>query len=127
MESNLSTEVAKSISRECDIGGDGIFTNREIVSCFTLASNVEYVILKLLKDNHAILDVYGTCGTLYTVQYASSNVFFDPLSDMSDQRSWAVRAKVVIALLNMVWALEITPFGSLHLCTIDRANIGIVS
>jgi len=127
IKSNLSTKIAREIAQECDIGGDEIFSRREVIFCWALASNVEYVMLKLLKENPATLDVYGTCGSLYSVQYVSNNVFFIPLSSLSEQRSWALRARVAIALLNMVKALEVTPFGPLYLCKMDRQNIGVVS
>lgn len=74
-----------------------------------------------------MMDLYGTCGTMYAVQYVSANPFYVPLSFISDDKSWQLRSKVVLSVLEMVEALEYTPFGSLYLCDIDRGNIGVVS
>ena len=127
VKSMLPTKAATEIAKECDIDGDGVFNYQEAIICWKLGSTVEYVILLLLRGNSATMDIYGTCGTMYGVQYVSAEPFYVPLSSMSDKKSWQLRSKVVIAVLKMVEALEVTPFGSLYLCDIDRGNIGVVS
>jgi hypothetical protein len=119
--------VVRNLAKECDVGNDGVFTHRELVTCWELVSTEEYILYSLLEENSAALDVYGTCGNMYAVEYAASQPFLGFQLSLLDERSWAFRAKLAIALLDMIEALEDTVFGTLYLCDVQEANFGVVS
>lgn len=122
-----TSQVARNIASECDVGYDGILSHWELITCWQLVSTEEYILYSLLHDNSAMLDVYGTCGNMYTVEYAASEPFLGFQSSMSDDRSWDLRARLAVALLGMIEALEDTVFGTLHLCDVQESNFGVVS
>ena len=109
------------------MGGDGILTYWEATTCWQLVTTDEYIFYSLLHNNSAILDVYGTCGNIYAVQYAAAEPFLGFQTSLSDGRSWEFRTKLALALLNMVKALEDTPYGTLYLCDVQEPNFGVVS
>ncbi len=115
-------QVATEIAKECDINQDTMFTYEEAEVCWQLATNPEYLLLKILRGHEAMLKLYGSCGNLYGVQYTSSVPFL-----ASSSLSWKIRSEIVLSMLNMVEALEHTAFGSLFLCDMARSNIGLVS
>ena len=127
IKSDLSLLAATYIARECDIGNDGFIGYDEAIICWQLGTTHEFVLLTLLQGNGALVDLYGTCGNLYAVQYAIADPFFVQLSSLPAAKTWQLRSKVVVAMLNMVEALETTPLGTLYVCNFDRTNIGLVS
>lgn len=120
-------QVAKNIANECDVGSDGVLHHRELLTCWQLASTEEYVLYSILHDNSATLDVYGACGNMYAVEYAAPQPFLGYQTSFSDDRSWAFRTRLAVALLDMVEALEDTVFGTLYLCDVQESNFGVVS
>ena len=119
--------VARNIASECDVGGDGVFSHQELITCWQLVSTEEYILYSVLESNSAILDVYGTCGNMYAVEYAESQPFLGFQISLTDDRSWDFRARLAVALLDMIEALEDTVFGTLHLCDVQESNFGVVS
>jgi len=115
------------IVSECDLKQDGILLYQEIVTCWQLIMTDEYVLYSLLHDNSATLDVYGTCGTMYAVEFADSEPFLGLKTSLSDHRSWERRADMAVALLELVEALESTAYGTLYLCDVQESNFGLVS
>ena len=126
-ELNLSLQLAQRIAKECDVGDDGVLSYRESDTCWQLVTNEEYIIYSLLHGNSAMLDVYGVCGSMYAVQHTASEPFLGMLPKILDSRPWEFRLKIALALLNMVEALEVTPYGTLYLCDVQESNFGTVS
>ena len=123
---DLSSQVTTILSRECDIGNDEYFTHHEAVICWQLGLNDEYIIYSLLQGNRAMVDVYGVCGNMYALQYVPSEPFLGYFPSLLDGRSWHFRGRLAIAMLNLVEALNDTPYGTLHLCDFQEPNFGVV-
>ena len=105
---------------------DGHLTHTEALICWQLLETNEYMLYSLLAGHTAIPDVYGVCGSMYAVQYASSEPFLNSFSLKSDGRSWQFKVKLALALLEMVRAIEDTPYGTLYLCDVQPSNFGVV-
>ena len=60
---------------ECDVLGDGQLSYTEAVVCWQLLETDEFVLLSVLKGVSAVPDLYGTCGNMYAMQYATSDPF----------------------------------------------------
>ena len=102
------------------MGGDGILLLPEATACWELTETDEYMLNMLLKGSSATLDVYGTCGNMYAIQYANAKPF------KTRKRSWNLRARLAIAILELIESIEHTPYGTLYLCDVHEANFGIV-
>ena len=111
---------------ECDVLGDGQLSYTEAVVCWQLLETDEFVLLSVLRGVSAIPDLYGTCGNMYAMQYATSDPFLEREVPLMDRRSWQFRARLAIALIEMVHSLEATPYGTLHLCDVKGSNFGVV-
>ena len=126
MNTSRISQVAITLAAECDIGSDGLLSFQEAVTCWQLATSDEYILYSLLHNNSAMLAVYGACGNMYAVQHAAAQPFLGYSTSLSDNRSWMFRAQLVVALLNMIEALEKTSYGTLHLCDVQESNFGLV-
>lgn len=115
-------EVLHEIFIECDVGGDGILRLTESLVCWELVETGEFMLNLLLRDSSATLDVYGTCGNMYALQYADSKPYAGDISD----RPWRLRALLAVAILEMVQSTEQTPYGTLYLCDVLEDNFGLV-
>ena len=113
-------EILNEIFIECDVGGDGILQLTESLVCWELVETGEFMLNLLLRDSSATLDVYGTCGNMYALQYA------DSMPHISDSRPWSLRARLAVAILELVQSIEQTPYGTLYLCDVLEDNIGLV-
>lgn len=91
--------------------------------CWELVETEEFMLHLLLRESSATLDVYGTCGNLYALQYADSTPY---AGDISDSRPWSLRARLAVAILELVQSIEHTPYGTLYLCDVLEDNIGLV-
>ena len=111
---------------ECDVLGDGQLSYTEAVVCWQLLETDEFVLLSVLRGVSAIPDLYGTCGNMYAMQYATSDPFLANVPTAVDNRSWQFRAHLAIALIEMVQSLEATPYGTLYLCDVQEPNFGVV-
>ncbi len=124
---DLSSKVTAAIGQECDVGGDGHFSYRELVLCWQMAINDEYVIYSLLRSNHALVDLYGVCGNMYALQYVPSSPLLGYSLSFLDGRSWSFRCRLALSMLDLVEVLEDTAYGTLHLCDFQEPNFGVVS
>ena len=125
VSSNLSLLVAKHILSECDKGADGIFTKLESGYCWHMVDRDEILFMFLLYGSSAIANLYGTCGNMMAVEFASP----DPLVRLpvaKEYRSWKLRVRMVIALIEMIEELEDTKYGTLLLCDFQRSNFGFI-
>ena len=125
--SDRTLQVADDIIGECDVGGDKVFSYWETITCWQLASTDEYILYALLNGNDATLQLYGACGNMYAVEYATAQPFFEHQTSLTDNRPWEFRAQLGLAMLDMIEALENTPYGTLYLCDVQESNFGIVS
>ena len=114
------------IITECDVGGDGILLLPEATACWELRETDEYMLNMMLKDSSATLDVHGTCGNMYGIQYADAEPFMGYKTSLSEARSWNLRAQLAIAILELIESIEHTPYGTLYQCDVHEANFGIV-
>ena len=67
--------VLENIFSECDVLEDGLLTYSEALVCWQLVETEEYVLYSLLKGRSAIPDLYGACGNMYAVQYATAEPY----------------------------------------------------
>ena len=95
--------------------------------CWSLLETDEFILLSILNGISAMPDIYGTCGNMYAMQYATSQPFLPWHLSIVDNRTWHFRAQLAIALIEMVYSIEITPYGTLYLCDVQESNFGIVS
>ena len=125
ISNNFSLPVIRRILSECDKGSDGVFSPEETMYCRHLAERSEILIMMALAGNSGIPHLYGTCGNLVAVEYVSS-LPLETIPKFKEFRSWKLRSKIAIALIEMVEALEDTKYGTLLLCDFQRSNFGIV-
>ena len=118
--------MIEHIFSECDIGRDGVLNYDEALPCWQLVETDEYTLFSMLQGKSGIPDIYGTCGNMYAVQYANAEPYLGFQTTMSETRPWNLRAKLAIALLDMIESLEHTPYGTLYLCDVQEANFGVV-
>ena len=111
---------------ECDILEDGKLSYTEAMICWSLLETDEFILLSILNGISAIPDIYGTCGNMYAMQYATSQPFLPWHLSIVDDRSWYFRAQLAIALIEMIYSIEITSYGTLYLCDVKEANFGLV-
>ena len=121
---NLSSQIADRIISECDYGHDNILTYREASYCWHIIDRDEFMISFQLEKLHVVPHLYGTCGTLFGVEYVPSIPFNLPF--FKDSRSWDFRAKLAISLIELVEILETTDYGTLYLCDLQEGNLGVV-
>ena len=104
----------------------------EATACWELKETDEYMLNMMLKDSSATLDVYGTCGNMYGIQYADAEPFMGSKTGLfnlwyaSEIRSWNLRVRLAIAILELIESIEHTPYGTLYQCDVHEANFGIV-
>lgn len=122
-----TAEVLNDIFSECDVGGDGILQLTESLVCWDLINTGEYMLNLLLRDSSATLDVYGTCGNMYALQYADPEAYMGYKTSLSETRPWSLRAQLAVAILELIESIEQTPYGTLYLCDAQEANFGLVN
>ena len=116
----------KNIFSECDVLDDGLLTYSEALVCWQLVETEEYVLYSLLEGRSAIPDLYGVCGNMYAVQYATADPYLGNLPVSFDGRSWEFRVQLTLALVEMAHSIEDTPYGTLYLCDVQEPNFGVV-
>ena len=126
MDAKRTIEVLEELFSECDIGSDGVLHYDESIPCWQLVETDEYILYRLLHAKSAMLDVYGVCGNMYAVQYAAAEPFLGFQTVWSDGRDWRLRARLAVALLEMIEELEETPYGTLYMCDVQEPNFGVV-
>ena len=118
--------AVERVFAECDVLGDGQLSYTEALVCWSLLETDEFVLLSVLSGVSAIPDVYGACGNMYAMQYATSQPLLAYVPTVADSRTWHFRARLAIALIKMVYSIESTPYGTLYLCDVQEANFGFV-
>ena len=119
--------MIEEVFSECDVGNDGVLGYDESIPCWQLIETDEYLLYKLLHEKSAMLNVYGVCGNMYAVEYAAAEPFLGFLSSWSDGRDWSLRARLALALLEMIAEFEDTPYGTFYLCDVQEPNFGVVN
>ena len=119
-------ETVERVFSECDVLGDGRLSYSEALVCWSLLETDEFVLLSLLRGASAVPDIYGVCGNMYATQFASSQTLLDRELAVLDGRTWSLRARLAISLIEMVASLETTPYGTLYLCDVKGPNFGMV-
>lgn len=127
MDAQRTIEVLEEVFDECDLGNDGILHYDESIPCWQLIETDEYMLYKLLREKASMLNVYGVCGNMYAVQYAAAEPFLGFQTSFSDGRDWNFRARLAVALLDMIEELEETPYGTFYLCDVQEPNFGVVN
>ena len=125
VDNDISIPVARRVLSECDKGSDGVFSSEEVMNCWHLVDNEEILIMMSLIGNSGIANLYGTCGNLVAVQYASS-LPQQLLLSSEEFKLWELKSKIAVALIEMAESLENTKYGTLMLCDFHRSNFGIV-
>ena len=46
--------------------------------------------------------------------------------DILDSRPWSLKARLAVAILELVQSIEQTPYGTLYLCDVLEDNVGLV-
>ena len=119
--------AVERVFSECDVLDDGQLSYHEALVCWQLVETDEFILLSVLSGVSAIPDLYGSCGTMYAMQYATSDPFLSRyLPTVADDRSWEFRARLAISLIEMVRSIEVTPYGTLYLCDVQESNFGVV-
>ena len=120
----VDQKVLDYIYKEC-AGEDGVLTYHEMGYCFTLLESDEFLLSVLLQDTHSIPDLYGTCGSVFGVEHISTELLETLSRLIRDERSWITKAKLGLALLDMIERLDKTPYGTLYLCDVQFPNFGV--
>ena len=120
----VDKKVFDYLYNEC-AGGDGILTYHEMWYCFTLLESDEFLLSVLLQDTHSIPNLYGTCGSVFGVEHVPGELLETLSRLLRDERSWTTKAKLGLALLDMIERLDKTPYGTLYLCDVQFANFGV--
>lgn len=125
-ENGDATKVIQNILLECDLHKDGVLGYEEASGCWQLVKTEEYVFYSMLRGRSGIPELYGTCGSLFAVQHATPEPFQGFKRVMYDTRSWSFRARLALALLDMIESIEDTPYGPLYLCDVKEPNFGVI-
>ena len=126
---NSTRKLLEQVILQCDLHGDGILEKEEIEKCWRIIETEEYVIATLLEGHPSLFHLLGICGELYAEDFATpldSLQYLGSEALMIQKRSWKFRAKLALAILDMLDELEKTPYGPLHYCDVKESNIGIV-
>ena len=113
-----------NILSECTTRRDKALDSNEIQQCSRLVQQ-EYILYYILRGNAGIPELFGACGELFAVENAPPEEL--QLRSMPlDIRQWWQKVELAIAVLDMIVALEKTPYGTLYLCDMKWRNLGVV-
>ncbi len=121
-------ELLNNILGECDVHNDGVLKDSEAHTCWRAVTTEEYVLYTLFKGEDYMLRTRGVCGDVFAVDFVSSIASHDVLgykSYLTDQKPWKYRAKLGIALLDMIAFFDNTSYGTLHTCDVKETNYGV--
>ena len=122
---DVTLQALEEIFSECDLLSDGVLRTRdEVLACWSLVNAFEYVLYLLLKQTGAMPELYGVCGKIFAVEFAPVEFPLGVESMLSEESTWQYRARLAVAFLDMIEALESTPYGPLHLCDVKEENFG---
>ena len=114
-------DALNNILSECTTHRDKALDSNEIQQCSRLVQQ-EYILYYILRGNAGIPELFGACGELFAVENAPSE---ELCSMPQDRRQWWQKVELAIAVLDMIVALEKTPYGTLYLCDMKK-NLGVV-
>ena len=101
----------------------------EALNCWQLVASEEYIVTSLMQGKPHIPELKGVCGDIFAVEYVApldSDQFLGIKSVLAYQRSWNFRARLALALLDMIEFAEETPYGTLHCCDVQESNLGVI-
>ena len=124
-----NTSVSKSVFdylyTQC-AGTDGILSYHEMWYCYALLESDEFLLSILLKGSYCVPKLYGICGHVFGVEYLPVEMLEALPRLVVDERSWVTKAKLGLAILDMVKRLDNTPYGTFYLCDIQFTNFGVL-
>ncbi|KAL5022648.1 hypothetical protein ScPMuIL_001803 [Solemya velum] len=96
-----------------------------ILSIWGLLQQDEYMFMKLHQDVSFVPLLYGSCGSLFLMEYTPPGNILDPRIMQIDSSTWEQRVRIALSLLDVVWALDTEAKYPLHLCDVKEENFGI--
>lgn len=122
---SVSRYVYDYIYTEC-AGSDGVLTYHEMWYCYTLLESDEFLLSVLLRKSRCVPQLYGICGNIFGVEYLPVDMLESLPRLVVDERSWVTKAKLGLAMLDMVNNLDKIPYGTFYLCDIQFTNFGVL-
>lgn len=122
---SVSKDILDYLFNEC-AGTDGILTYHEMWYCYALLESDEFLLSVLLRNSYCVPRLYGICGHVFGVEYLPVEMLEALPRVMVDERSWVTKAKLGLAMLDMVKRLDETPYGTFYLCDIQFTNFGVL-
>ena len=121
---NVSDSVLEELARECDGNKDKMVSLVEAASCLRIIASEEYLYYVMLRGVAGMPEAYGTCGNSFAVEsFLSADMENHVIR--TDPRSWAKRAKIAIALIELIESFEKTSYGTVFLCDVKEGNFGV--
>ena len=100
---------------------------QDALYCWNLVDSHDYIILFLLRGNPAIPKLFGFFRHLFVHELFHLNHALLSSSFKKETRSWQLKARLAVALIKMVEALEHTQYSRLlYMCDVKGQNFGIV-
>lgn len=86
----------------------------------------EFVFLAVFRNLTHIPRLFGSCQSIYAVEYAT------PLSEMfptfsASRIDYNLRLKIAIGLLDLLVEFRVTKFGELKICNVKKSDFGITN
>lgn len=104
-------------------------TDSEIVSLWALLQQEEFVLNKFWNQFRHYPEIYGTCGHFYILEYVPPGYILNPSAiSMQHQLAslpWLNRAKVAMAMVEFIGAVDDQFPEKLHLCDVKHSNFGV--
>ena len=120
---SITEPVLDRIVSECDIKGDGVLSGSELQHCGRLIQPGLLLHTIFNKSNRLVPEIYGSCGELLAMEFASSYSLRD---NIYERRPWPGRVQLALALLDYIQVLEHTAYGTLYLCDLHWKNLGAI-
>ena len=128
LSESVAAAAAECITKHQTSNGQKM-RNIEALNCWQLVASEEYVITSLMQGRPHIPELKGVCGDLYAVEYVTpldSDQFIGFESVLASKRSWNLRARLALALLDVIEFAEETPYGTLYFCDVKESNFGVI-
>ena len=119
----LDRAILENLFDQCDWNSDGVLHYPEAVVCWQLVETDEYIFYTVLSGNPAMPKLYGTCGAMYSMEFAS-NKGLDQF--LYNTLLWEEKVQLAVALIELAESLHDTPYGTVHLCDVQESNFGFV-
>lgn len=96
-----------------------------LLSIWGLLQQDEYMFMKLHQHLKIVPHLYGSCGSLFLMEYTPPGDVLDPKIMQRDSSTWKQRVQIAIGLLDIVEAMDTEADHPLHLCDVKEENFGI--